>query len=350
VDLHSWWSGISPALAVVVFFTLAMFVVAVGFLVAAGRLRRANRRKAELWGALEAEFGELVDRIAGGAAPASSLHSRVGRGERIVLLDYLYKSAVQETRPERRSLYASLAQPYLPLLSERARTGDTWQRARAIRTLAELAGRASSPVVLEALDDPAPHVATTAARVYAQLELGPVDALLDRMDRYSNWDRRLLRSVLVSFGLPAAPALRERFADESLAPQLRAVCADALAELDYRAAGETALHVLRRERDVDLVAATLRLLRPPATEPQREMVRRLCEVEDDVVRGQAVACLARIGAPSDLALVEVAAGDLSPWVARSARRGLAERAGGGGPDDVTGAPPADALPPTDGEG
>jgi hypothetical protein len=331
VDLHSWWTGISPALAVVVFFTLAMFVVAVGFLVAAGRLRRANRRKAELWGALESEFGVLVDRIADGAAPPSSLYGRVGPGERVVLLDYLYKSAVQETRPERRSLYASLARPYLPLLAERARRGDPWQRARAVRTLAELAGRECGPVVLKALDDPAPHVAATAARVYAQLELGPVDALLARVERYANWDRRLLRSVLVSFGLSAAPALRERLADESLAPQLRAVCADALATLDYRAAGETALHVLRRERDVDLVAATLRLLRPPATEPQRELVRRLCDAEDDVVRGQAVACLARIGSPSDLERVEAAVGDLSPWVSRSARLGLVERVGGGGP-------------------
>src|SRR5690606_5382494 len=130
-----------------------------------------------------------------------------------VLLDYLYKALMQERRPSRKDLYRELARPYLPLLEDRARDGDTWQRARAIRTLAELADYEARPQIVAALDDPAPHVAMTAARVYAQLALGPVDPLLARIDRYRNWDRRLLRSVLVSFGPVAAPALHQRMAD-----------------------------------------------------------------------------------------------------------------------------------------
>lgn len=321
-------TGISPALAAVVIWTLAMFVVAVGFLVAAGRLRRANNRKAQSWARLERQLGTTVDCIAHGTAEAQALHSRILPADRVVLLDYLYKAMMQETRSARRELYADLARPYLRLLEQRVRTGDPWQRARAIRTLAELGGRERGEVIVAALDDPAPHVSMTAARSYAQLGLGTVEPLLDRIDRYQNWDRRLLRSVLVSFGPAAAPALHDRLTDRATAPSIRAVYADALSELDYRAAGDTAAAVLREERDVDLVAASLRLLRAPATPDQVEIVRALCDSADDVVRGQAVACLARIGNAADLDLVERALADLSPWVVRSASRGLAERGAG----------------------
>lgn len=320
-------TDIGPALAAVVIWTVAMFVVAISFLVAAGRLRRANNRKALAWARLERHLGATVDCIAHGTAEPQALHSRILPADRVVLLDYLYKRMVHETRPARRELYADLARPYLRLLEQRARTGDTWQRARAIRTLAELGGRERGDVIMEALDDPAPHVSMTAARSYAQLGLGTVDPLLDRIDRYQNWDRRLLRSVLVSFGPAAAPALHERYADRSTPASMRAVYADALSELDYREAGETAAAVLRDEYDVDLVASSLRLLRAPATSNQVDLVRDLCYSADDVVRGQAVACLARIGGDADLEVVERALADLSPWVVRSASRGLAERNG-----------------------
>jgi HEAT repeat protein len=321
-------TDMSPALAVVVVFTAAMFVVATCFLVAAGRLRRANDRKAAIWSSLEASLDLTIERIAAGTEDAAALHERIRPAEQVILLDYLYKTTIGETRATRRALYHELARPYLGLLERRARTGDTWQRARAIRTLAALAGRDSGGVVIEALDDPAPHVGMTAARVYAQLGIGAVDPLLDRIERYLNWDRRLLRSVLVSFGLPAAPSLHARLADDSASPAVRAVCADALATLAYEGAGATAAAVLEVAQDVDLIAACLRLLRSPGTPEQRAIVRRLCQVEDDVVRGQAVACLARFGENADLAVVERALSDLSPWVVRSAARGLSARATG----------------------
>jgi HEAT repeat protein len=315
----------SPVLLAVVISTVTMFVVAVGFLVAAARLRRSNNRKAALWARLEKSFGSTVDCIAYGTADAAELHSRIRPGERVVLLDYLYKTSMQETRPARLALYRELARPYLPELERRARQGDVWQRARAIRTLAELAGADARGVIIDALDAPEPHVAMTAARAYAQLRLGGVEPLLARIERYLNWDRRLLRSVLVSFGAGAAPALHERLADRSAAPAVRAVCADALAALDFRDAGDTAAVALLEERDIDLIASTLRLLRAPATPAQRAIVRQLCVAEDDVIRGQAVGCLARIGDEADLAFVDSARADASPWVVRSAVQGLAGR-------------------------
>jgi HEAT repeat protein len=318
----------SPALLAVIVATAIMFAVAVGFLGAAARLRRANSRKAALWTRLETKLDAVVASIVHGSADAEVLHSRIKPAEHVVLLDYLYKVATQEKRPARRQLYMNLARPYLGELEKRARSGDVWQRARAIRTLAELAGRDAGETILAALDAPEPHVAMTAARAYAQVRLGRVDALLARLPRYHNWDRRLLRSVLVSFGPEAAPALADTFADLTLDPYSRAVCADALAELEYRSAGDVALRVLVEEDNIDLVAASLRLLRAPAAAGQRHVVRQLCQAEDEVVRGQAVSCLARIGDDADLVdFVKPALLDESPWVARAAAQGLTERTG-----------------------
>jgi HEAT repeat protein len=319
---------VSPALLAVMVATAIMFAVAIAFLAAAARLRRANMRKAALWARLETKMDALIASIVHGSADAAVLHSRIRPTEHVVLVDYLYKLLVRETRPARRALFQQLAVPYLEVLEKRARTGDVWQRARAIRTLAEVAGLDARGAIMAGLDAPEPHVAMTAARAYAQVGLGPVDPLLARIDRYHHWDRRLLRSVLESFGHAAAPALARTFADRTLAPHSRAVCADALAGLDYGDAADAATHVLLEEDDIDLVAASLRLLGAKSSEAQRDIVRDMCGLADEVVRGQAVACLARIGDDADLVnFVEPALYDPSPWVARSAAHGLTLRTG-----------------------
>jgi HEAT repeat protein len=317
---------LSPALLAVVIATAVMFAVAVAFLFAAARLRRANRRKAEMWARLENRLDTVIGSVVHGSAPASTLHERIRPEERVVLLDYLYKLMTREARPARRALLQDLARPYLAELEKRARAGDVWQRARAIRTLAELAGKDARGAIMAGLDASEPHVAMTAARAYAQVGLGPVDPLLARLDRYHTWDRRLLKAVLASFGPAAAPALAQTLRDTTLPPHSRAVCADALAELDYGAAADIATKVLEQEDDIDLVAASLRLLGTSPSTAQRRVVRQLCADADEVVRGQAVSCLARIGDDADLVgYVKPALSDPSPWVARAAAHGLTLR-------------------------
>jgi hypothetical protein len=320
-------SAMSTLLRVLVAVTALMFLVMLAFLAAAARLRRANLRKAERWDHLEADWGEAIETIADGRIRAEELHAAIQPSERMVFLDFLYKSAVREERPVRRQLCRSLALPYRRALEERLRTGDAWQRARAIRTLAELAGEDAAGTVIGALDDPSPHVALTAARAYAQIGAGTVHPLLDRIERYGDWDRRLLRSLLASFGGGAAPALRARLEDPVTPSGVRAVCAEALAAMGQTIGRDTAVALLAGETDIDLLAATLRLLRPPASVAERQAVRALCASENVVVRGQAVACLARIGEDEDLLAVEQALADESPWVTLSATRGLEARRG-----------------------
>jgi len=243
----------------------------------------------------------------------------------MVLVDFLYKHAVSETREERKQLCRRLAVPYLGVVAARVETGDVWQRARAVRTLAELAGPAHSSAIVDALDDESGHVAQTAARAYARLRLGPIEALLQRLDRYDTWDRRLLRQTLASAGPSAKPALLASLADRTLPPGVRVICADALAALHTQGANEVAMQVVMEESDVELRAAALRLFRGELTEQQRDVVRGLCQVDDPILQGQAVACLARLGDPRDRAELERALDHASPWVRFNAARGLKHR-------------------------
>jgi HEAT repeat protein len=319
----------STGLVALVVSTVAMFVIAVAFLIAASVLRRANNRKAAHWARLETSWGTTIECIFHGVANADSL--RPSGADRLVFVDYLYKSISSETRPGRRSLLRQLAVPHIPVVTARIRTGDIWQRARAIRTVAELAGADADGMITGALQDPAPHVALTAARTYARLRLGPIDPVLDRIERYQDWDRRLLRLTLSSFGPAAAPALHQRFADPDVPARIRAVCADALAEMDYEPVNDTALAVLREEADIDLRASALRGIRGPVADRHRYLVRSLCGAEDQVIRAQAVACLARIGDEADMTELERALADLSPWVVLNATRGLSTRRGAAAP-------------------
>jgi PAS domain-containing protein len=312
-------------MTVLIISTAAMFAMVLVFMVAAWWLRRGNDRKAARWAALEARWQALLESIAAGELAEAKLHAQVSSGERLTFLDFLYKQVIREERAERVALCRRLAVPYLGTMAGRVRTGDIWQRARAVRTLAELWDGAHSGAIVEALDDPAAHVAQTAARAYARLGLGPVDALLDRLDRYQPWDRRLLRQTLAAVGPEGAPRLLASLRNPAVAAPIRVICADALAALSCLQCNETALELLRSESDVELRAAALRLLRGDVTDEQLEAVRALRLSPEPVLQGQAVACLARIGKANDLTDLEADLNHSSPWVRFNAARGLKQR-------------------------
>jgi HEAT repeat protein len=249
------------------------------------------------------------------------MHEQVTPVERLVLVDF----RLQPINDSRRKVEPPSGGAVPDGVVARVHRGDVWQRARAIRTLAELADRKHCDGIVEALDDPSAHVAQTAARAYARLGLGPIEALLQRLDRYQPWDRRLLRQTLAATGPAGAPALLEMLQDETQPVPIRVICADALATLGYEGANEAALRVLQVETDVELQAAALRLLRGDVTEAQRAVARTLRSSTEPVLQGQAVACLARIGDVADLVELEAALDHDSPWVRFNAARGLKER-------------------------
>ena len=315
-------------MTVLVISTVVMFATVLVFLLTAWWLRRSNDRKAAKWLALETRWQALLQAIEEGTLAEAELHEQVAAGERLVFVDFLYKQLLNDGRAEWRELCRRVAGPYVDDVAARVRSGDVWQRARAVRTLAELGEPGQCGAIVEALDDPAAHVAQTAARAYARLGLGRIDALLERLDRYQPWDRRLLRQTLAAAGPDGAPALLRSLQDHDVPVSIRVICADALAALEYDGANEAALQVLLSATDIELRAAALRLFRGEVTEAQRSAVRSLRESSEAVLQGQAVACLARIGDVADLVELESALDHASPWVRFNAAKGLKQRGSG----------------------
>lgn len=310
-------------LAVTILF-LALAVV--GFLVTASILRRRNSRKADRWDRYEAHWGEVLLKVLRGVVPPDALRAEVKRGEELYFVDFLYKVALKTRDPSHRAVLRTLATPYLALLVARVRGGDPERRARAVKTLAELGGRWHQDVLTAALDDPSPLVSMNAARALARIAgASNVRHILSRVDRFSDWNARFLRATLAQLGPAAIPSLRESLTDPALSAAIRSVCAEVLGDLGDAEAVRLARGVIQEEAHTDLRAACLRLIRRSGDAASAPLVRSLCADHDPAVRAQAVGALARIGTDADLALLEEALGDDSPWVALHAARGLKER-------------------------
>jgi HEAT repeat protein len=305
---------------------LLLVLTLLTFLVAALLLRRHNERKADQWTGYEREWGSLLESAYTGEATSEDVRSAIDSGEHLFFVDFLYKQALRMHEPEKRAVLTRLAMPYLPLITARTRGGDAERRARAVKTLAELGGKHHVHTLIAALDDPSPLVSMSAARGLARAAgAGSVREIVSRLDRFSDWNSRFLRATLAQLGPGAATTLRDSVRNPALSPRVRGVCLEALGELGDVEAAELAADTLWTEQDVDLRAASLRLLRRCGGPAQAEAVRPLCRHEDPVIRAQAVGTLARIGEERDMLVLEEALRDPSAWVALHAARGLKAR-------------------------
>ncbi len=308
---------------------LALVVVLVGLIVLtivfalwAILLRLRNIRTARRWETLEEKWEVLLPEVAAGLTPEETLLGRVGRGEELYFVDFLYKAALNADLAMRQVL-PRLAAPYLAPITRRMKGGDPERRARAVQTVALLDMERSGAAIVEALDDPSPLVSMIAARnLAASGRPGHAAAVMARLDRFEEWSPKFLISMLVSMGPGAASLIRAALRDTLLAAQTRAVCADALARMGDREALADAAEILGRETDADLLSAALRLVRSGAGATYLEPVRVLAGSADFAVRAQAIATLGQLGGEEDVARLKLALRDPSPWVALHAARGL----------------------------
>lgn len=302
-----------------------VWLVAMAFGASAFLLRIHNVRKARFWRSLEARWEAALAPVLAGTAAHETLSRLVHAGEELYYVDFLYKKA-RGTRREQRLLLGRLAKPHLGRIVRRITNGDAERRGRAVQTVALLAYEEHVDAIARALDDPSPLVAMTAARALAREDGARFGGeVLARLRRFQDWSPKFLTSMLASMGQGGAPVLRSGLSDQTLAPALRAVCADALGQLRDGAAAETAAQVADMEVDPDVLAACLRLLRRVGGPSQLPTIRRLTESQDDGVRAQAIGALSRVGTSEDNASLEAALTDRSPWVVMQAERGLRRR-------------------------
>jgi HEAT repeat protein len=201
-------------------------------------------------------------------------------------------------------------------------------RAWAVQTVGTLGLPEHADVVVQALDDPSPLVAMVAARALAREDTPEyADAVLARLDRFTDWNRLFLASMLAAMGPEVSPSLRAGLADAGATPAKRAVMAEALRLGGDFLAGDVAVEVVKTTQDRELLASALRLLASVGRPAHADLVRPLCESDDAVVRAQALHALGSLGDDEDVPLLVDAMDDADPWPALYAARGARDAGG-----------------------
>jgi hypothetical protein len=306
---------------------LLLAALSIGFALAAVLLRMRNNHVARRWDRCEREWEPVLFDVMAGAVPPDRLAREVRRRDEAYFLGLLSRLARQVRGPELARL-AEAAAPFLARPAADLRRGAPEERALAVAALGLLGGPAHVRLVIDALDDPAPLVAMSAARALTRRrDPEHAAALLARLDRLRHWRPGFLAAMLAALGPDAAAALRRTLADAGAASAVRVVAAEALLRLNDPGAAGPAAGVAAADPDPEVVAAALRLLARVGDGSHLAPVRRLAASPVEIVRIGAVRALAALGEPADLPLLRQALDDPSIWVAEHAARGLARGPG-----------------------
>lgn len=325
------WLGLPPyeraadhekVLVVLIVSVTALFILTLLFtvivvLLRAGHVRRRQRReeRGERW------HDAVLDVLSGGA-PAG-LHARVRPGEEIALLAFLMQFARRLRGDEARAL-ALAAGPYLPAAMRNVSVRSTERRAHAVQALAAFGADDDTAVVLDALDDPSPYVAMTAAQALARPEhAAHAGRVIDRLWRFEQWSPEYLSAMLARLGAPAAEPARRILADPAQPPHARVVAADMLLRLNDLPAADVAARVLEQpDLDPSIAAACLRLVGRLGRAEHLDTIHRYAGSPSALVRAQSLRAAAAIGGAAEVPAVTAALHDPSPWVKHEAAMGL----------------------------
>jgi HEAT repeat protein len=196
-------------------------------------------------------------------------------------------------------------------------------RVRAVQTLGTLGLPRYIPEVREAIGDPSPFVAATAARLLAQevgAEAAPeLCASLERLKTFRTW---YLVDMMVGMGQKAVPAIRDALENPELPPRTRAVAAHSLSVLMDLGAADLAANLVVKEEDPELLTALLRLLAQVGTAAHKPSARAHLDSPKFFVRAAATRTLAELGSEVDLPLMIERLTDSSSWVKMAAARGV----------------------------
>ena len=314
-------------LGLIIVASLSFAAFSISFVAAALVLRWRNLRKARRWNVLEEHWeAELLDFIAGDIT-ADALRTRISRDDSRYFIDYLTRFA-RRMRGSERKMVEELAAPYLPLIVRQLRSRQAATRSRAVRSLSLLGLKSYAPEIIGALDDASPIVAMTAARELSRRENPQyAPAVLLRLERFRDWSPAFLAAMLAGIGPDAATFLRGTLANERQPSSVRAVAADALRALNDIPAADVAATALVRERQRDVIAAALRLLKQCGNAKHATAIRPLAHNPDDLIRAQALSALGTLGDSRDVSTLTAALSDPSIWVASHAAQALLANAG-----------------------
>ncbi len=289
------------------------------------RIRNSNRRKRR--SRLEKEWENKILDFSLGDLEAEDIWKMVDKKDRLFFIDYILRFS-NRIAVEEKNRILTLATPYLDLLKDQLQNHKPELRAYALQSLAVLEFKENATHVIDGLDDPSPIVRLVAIHALVDKEHPEyIEPVLKRLDKFSSWRPNYLASLIASVGLDIAPPLRQAFADEQRPSQVRVIAGEALIKLNDLQSAFYADEVLKKSKDRDLIATSLRIIRQIGSDKQIETVRQFCDSEDDMIRGQAIGALGQLGGKEDLEIFSENLAHESSWVSFHAAKALSSSGG-----------------------
>lgn len=320
-------SAVDSGLVFLSLVILGILVLALGFSAYTLLLRTRHARRERLRAELKSRWEGPVLAAIADPDRISEVHPLVPGRYRMHFVQFVLDFARRVRGVERRTL-RRLVEPYLDEIAERVAHRRAEVRTRAVQTLGTLGLPKYEDEVLAGLEDPSPLVSMVAARYLARPEFpqyGP--ELMKHLGRFEGWNRSFLASMLAAMGPEMAPILRDGLVDAEQPAWLRSVYAESLRMRRDARAAAPAVDALVDAEGRDLAASLLRLLAAVGRPEHVDVVRSLCQAEDEIIRAQAFHALGVLGDVAELPILFAGMEDTSPWAALHAARGVRDAGG-----------------------
>lgn len=301
----------------VVFLFVATLIIAMGVIF----LRIKNNLLAKRYSRLEHSWeGQIMEALYSDDLEPPEL--LVKRRDRLFFVQYLYKFA-SRLRGQELEVIKAMANPVLPLIAKKLRSGYPELRARNINILATLGFPEFIEPIIETLKEDAPIVKMAAARILAHKDFPEhIDLILPELSHFDEWSMNFLASMLAEMGPQVAPRLREEVLNKNASVRVRIAAAEALRQVGDFAAADTVVKVLEAEEDPELSATCLKILRDMGTPRYRPLLLKLVNSPIEIIRIHALAALGSVGSEEDAEVLREGMNDTSSWVALQAARAL----------------------------
>lgn len=212
-----------------------------------------------------------------------------------------------------------LVQHYMPHVARQLQHKDAGVRAWAVNVISLFGMPDYEFEVFKALeDDSAIVVMFAGSTLLAQKRAHYITPVLEHLQRFEKWNVNSVASLLSGMGPDAVPILENIYLNPNRGKRMRVVAALALANFADYAVANAAAAQLPGMTDVDLAAATLRLLASVGQPQHLPFVKELCTAPAEVLRINAMRTLRALCTQDERDFLMRMLDDPSPWVARQA--------------------------------
>lgn len=307
--------ALSDSVVILLALTLAFALLALW-------LRWQHRRREQLWQKLHALWDADVLNVLSGDMKPIDFRKLIKREHELDFVRFIAQYGWR-LRGSDLELLKELVQHYMPHAARRLKHREPGVRAWAVNVIGLFGMPEYEHEMFEALEDESAIVVMFAANtLLAQKRAHYIVPVLEQLQRFERWNVNALAKLIATMGADAIPILEQLYLDDKRDTRTRIVAALALAGFADYAIADAAAAMLPKLADVELKAATLRLLSRAGSPEHRHVVKKLCEAPKEVLRINAMRTLRALCTQEDREFLLQSLNDKSPWVARQAMRAL----------------------------